>query len=479
MKKFLTSFISIIFIFTSLSTTLAQEQPPICFRSPDALNKYFSTIINVLNKVKSTNPQNSWWLKWLGEKTLQNGLGWASILLFFTLDWIWNFFANFFVIFHSYYIVRDWTKLINFKPYLTNKFLQLGKNWWLYQNIPSNTLESIKQLFKENPYFLLIWDNITTYADFIKYLWKNQLAVEELYFKALVSKDISNCSSLNTTFIKNIEPLLGDYPINKDHVNQLCTILRNKYLNWWEEFKCDTSIQDFLKSLNFIKNLWEKSKWATTRFECNRQRLKNALFWIEFKDPKCEKYGSVKVVKWFNVWVKWKINIQWAGDILFNLTTNSNKKIIDTENFNPDFSLFKVLWNKIKSGITDLWNTISDILTIKTKDKNPYTIPISDKDEFKANISYIISTVSQNKKNMSVNLWWIHPWWIWKNIGPKFPELSYYIWKGICIIDPEKEWCKESWLNPNYHLNTAPGIYQNLVSTCENESPNLGNCRYK
>ena len=129
-------------IFTSFSFA---ETAPICSSTPSELTNYFSIILNILSKVKQTNPENDWWLKWLLQKTLENGFWWPAILLFFWVEWFANFFQNIFVIFHESYIVRDWVKLINFKQYLTKKFLQIWENGWLYEDLPSDLKEDLQK----------------------------------------------------------------------------------------------------------------------------------------------------------------------------------------------------------------------------------------------------------------------------------------------------------------------------------------------
>ena len=463
---------TILIIIISLFSVSFANSPIICSATPEKLTNYFSSIINLLNKAKSSNPTNNWWLVWLWQKTLQNGIWWASILLFFTFDWLSNFFQNFFVIFHQSYIVRDWVKLINFKPYLTNKFLELWKNGWLYKPLSDKIKSSLKEQEKSNIFFVLkfVWNN---YKDFIKYLRKNQLALEELYFKIVVNKEISNCNNLDSTFIKEIEPLLGDFPISKQNLQKVCTFFKTAYLQSnWQEFICDKSLKETKKELSKLKNFSIISSDTAKRFKCNWQRLKNALFWSTIS-PECQNYWSVKLVKWWHVGIKWKINIEAAGDIIFNLTTNHKWKTIDTSNFNPDFSLLKIAWKKISNFFNSL--KTPEIKKYKTSKKNL----ITDKEDFINKINDITYTLSEAKKNTSVDFAWVYPGWIWKDVWPKFPILSYYIWKWICIISSNYPWCKEwlkflSWLK----LNTEPGIYENLVETCENESPHEWNCHY-
>jgi len=471
MKKILLIMSLLIFQTTySLS-----ENTEICSNSPTELNEYFSTIINVLNKAQASNPQNSWWVKWLLDKTLDNWLWSASVLLFFSLDSISDFFANFIVIFHQSYIVRDWGKLKNFKPYLTNKFLQLGKNWWLYQALPENLKNDITQKSNKNPYFLLqfAWTN---YANLIKFLRKNQLAIEQLYFKTVVTKDIGSCKNIDTTFIKHIEPLLWDFPINKNHVINLCENFKQNYLQPnWDEIVCDKDLKKiWTEWWAKLKQIWIMSEDTSDRYKCNWQRLLNAIFGSPI-DSECKWYGNVKLVKWWHIWIKWKISIEWAGDIVFNMVTNSNKKIVDTSNFNPDFKLLKEIWNNLSWYFHSTKKLFSEIKKYPTTSKNLSP----DKQDFIETINIISEKVSNYKKNMSVRIWWTYPGKIWKWIWPKFPELSYYIRKWICTISNNYPGCKEWSKNLNWlKLNTDPWIYENLVQTCENESPQKWNCKY-
>ena len=469
MKKLIISIILV--IFTSFSFA---ETAPICSSTPSELTNYFSTILNVLNKVKQTNPENDWWLKWLLQKTLENGFWWPAILLFFWLEWFWNFFQNLFVIFHEEYVVRDWVKLINFKQYLTKKFLQIWENGWLYEDLPSNLKEDLQKK-TNNPYFLLKF-NWNTYADFLKFLRYNQLAIESLYFSTVITKTIDNCNNVVNPFNTKSKSTktIPWFLINTNHVKQLCNELKDTYLSWGvKEFDCESNLD---KEINKFKQIWERSENANKRFECNWERLKNALFWTEFEKPECKWYWSVKVVKWWHIWVKWKVSIEWAWNIIFKATTDNTWSIIDTSNFNPDFSFFKTAIGVITWAANNILNTFKDLSQEKKIIRQNI---INDKEDFINQINSLSSQISNYKKKYSLKQWGIFPGVVWKNIWSKFPQLSYYIWKWICLLSNTYPWCKEwnemlNWLQ----LNQEPWIYENLVETCKNESPNKWTCEY-
>ena len=58
-----------------------------------------------------------------------------------------------------------------------------------------------------------------------------------------------------------------------------------------------------------------------------------------------------------------------------------------------------------------------------------------------------------------------------------FPTLSEKIRIATCTIDSKYPWCNDL---PAYIKSQLPQnwIYQNLVKTCENQSPFIGRCRY-
>jgi len=337
MKKILTIFLWFIFIGTSFA-----QQAQICSSSPDALNNYFSTIISTLNKIKKSKPKKKpTWLKALWAKLTQTVIWNAKLFTIFSLDWFSkNFFASFKILTHENYIVRDWVKLINFKSYISKAFSDFSQKWILEEKIPEETLNQLKNAIKSNYYFLHDLPNNATYEDFFKFIRDNQIDIESLYFLAVTNK--TNTSSLTTR-----------YPTIQKHIWDFFSSIRKKYLDKsYKEYKCSMDIQKTIEKIKEIIDLSKRSKNAIKRFQCNYQRLKAILQW---NSPSTQCW-NVKLVDKRQVWIKGKIQVQWAWKIILNAVTNSEWPIIDTSKFNPDFSLlFQKLWAIKKNIDTRNW----------------------------------------------------------------------------------------------------------------------------
>ena len=449
MKKIIILYTFTIFLLPFQS--LCEQTPAICNSTPDQLRWYFSTIISVINQIKNnttpnTTNQSSWfWALW--EKLLQTWVWSITLLSTFWVNWFFhNFFASFIIIFHQQYIVRDWTQLINFKKYIGKAFLDIASKWILEKKIPQEKINQLKQTIENNPYFLHYLDtNTLTYKRFFQYIRDNQQDIESIYL-------------LVTTNMEKLPPLTTHFPINKNHLNAIKTNFMQVYLDSsGKEYKCDLDIHKALKKIKEIINLSKKSKNAISRFKCNYNRLKNVLFWTPFY-WNC---GSVRLVEWWHIWVKWQIKVEWAWKILVNAITNDWKKVFDTSWFKPNFSFFKKLWSNIKKAIPFNYKT--------------WTISIAtyQKEQFIKEISTITKNIKNQKSQASNILLYVSPKFT-ENLTPQFPVLSEKIWIWICTIDSEYFWCD------NLTDNKYPDkwIYQNLVETCENQSPFIGKCRY-
>jgi len=426
--------------------TQAEQIPPICNSSPHELTDYFSSITSVLNQLDinfTTNSSSWFWALW--EKIAQT---WAWTIALFMTFWIdgflHNIFPSFKIIFHEPYVVRDWVKLINFKKYITQTFLKAASKWILKEKIPSQTLEKIKATIKSNPYFLHE-PEFQTYQQFFKYIRTNQQDIESLYL--LIIPRIVNKPSLTTTF-----------PINQQHLADIAKKF-NKYLDSnYKEYQCDIDLQKAIKKIKEIIKLSKKSKWAVDRFECNYKRLKNVLFWTPF-NWNC---WNVKLVEWRHIWVKWQIKVQGAWKILVNAVTNDGKKTFDTSNFNPSFRFSWKLWNNIKESFDS-----------KTSETN---FAKYSETKFINEIKIITTNIKNQKEKASTILLHVSSEFT-QNLTPQFPTLSEKIWIWICTIDTKYPWCNNL---PSNTKNKLPQkwIYQNLVETCENQSPFIWRCRY-
>ena len=468
MKKFLIILISAtLFLF---SHSFAEEQPAICNQSPEFLDNYLSTVVNILNTPDKNKKNTPSWLKWLWSKIIQPSLWWAAVLWLFWGIWTSTFLYNFIVIFKQQYIVRDWVKLINFEQYISKKYLELARNWTLSNNIPKEILDKVNK----SPYLILKFQ-WKTYNDLLFYLWKNQKYLENIFFYTVVlkKKDFSlnkdflnfNLTLKNDSYRTNLENKLEKAYPNRDHV-------------------CSPSLIQALKNLANIKKLSENFEKIWKNFTCNLNRLKEAL-WISVSwNTNC---WSVKLVKDWKFWVKWKVNIEWVWKIALNATANNTWDIITMDKWMK--KALNYIWNTISAAKNAIKNFFSDN---NTKDKNPKIsffsaikdsfkwekksdVNISNKNEqlFTDKINSIWTTINTNYNLASTDLSKLNTNSFFNWVWPEFVKLSKSIWKWICTIDNEYEWCDSL-----ENISSQDWIYQNMVKTCENQSPHLWNCRY-
>jgi len=453
MKKF---FSIILISFLLISQTFAIENE-ICNQSPQLLDNYFSSIISILDQATNKAQNQSSWIKALWAKLAQTGL-WAIVIasIFWLEGTFSNFFPSFIIIFHQSYIVRDWAKLINFKKYITKTALELARKWALEENLPKNIKTQLEQISQNNIYILYKTSslkNINNYENFLKFIYNNQIKVENIFFKAITS------IQLNTTF----SGTNNDFDPKK--INLLYNKLKNTYKPWGKEVKCEL----------IVKYDFKKFKNITKRFDCNFQRLKNALFGTKFENKECENYWNVKLVKWWHIWVKWKISVQGMGKILIDATTETWAKLIDTSKFKTD------IFNQIIENLSHIKNNIKNLReSLKIKKITPTKINLEKVplNNFIDEINTITQTVSQSSQQASYILTKTDSTSFTFNLLPKIPNTSYYIWKSICTIDSKYPWCEDSSQKGIYFNYPEKGIYQNLVETCENQSPFQWNCRY-
>jgi len=435
--------------------TQAEQISPICNSSPHELTDYFSSITSVLNQldINSTTNSSSWfWALW--EKIAQTWVWSITLFMTFWIDgFLHNIFPSFKIIFHEPYVVRDWVKLINFKKYITQTFLKAASKWILKEKIPSQTLEKIKATIKSNPYFLHE-PEFQTYQQFFKYIRTNQQDIESLYL--LIIPRIVNKPSITTTF-----------PINQQHLADIAKKF-NKYLDSnYKEYQCDIDLQKTIEKIKEVIKLSKKSKWAVDRFECNYQRLKNVLFESEIK-KECKSYGAVQLAQTVDKRISTSIHIQ-------------NKKEL------------KEIRNLIKSAIRKLFaksaqtkNNPKETKQEKTKEKEEKKIvefSSYQEDLFISEIEKLTKKMQIQKHNWSTALISVDP--VFANLTPQFPTLSEKIWIWICTIDTEYPWCNDLPSNTKNKLtsntknkSSQKEIYQNLVETCENQSPFIWRCRY-
>ena len=430
-------------IFDKLKTwDNGSSKAPICTSSPDFIDKYFSNNINILNKIswESNSSSNAYFALW--SKTLQTTLWSVWISAMFWVSWMWDFFQNFYILKEDPNVVRDWTKIINFKQYITKKALLGSRKWILLNNVPQN----IKDQINSSNSFIFGTYNIHTYTDLFSYLWNNQMAFEKIYYDKIVllnnrEEIINSIISTYTWEEQNIE-----------HINNIISEIESNYFKWDEKIKCNHSWNEFVDAMkNITCNLWwDKLSKASKRFSCNYNRLLYALnlWWSEWN---C---WSVKLKKEF---------ISLTGRLEANVSIEWFWKIISNN-----------IWWWIKHWISSTWNWMKKIWNIilhpvdnLTKNNTTKYNIINWWNSTIINNSYFDDQIKNIQKQIKIDydntikLTKIEPSKVTNGITPLFPEISYNIYKIIKKIDDESNW-----------------IYELTAKACENQSPFVWDCRY-
>lgn len=447
MKKLILYFTIIIFLswvsfawFCSSTSSSNPPKPPICSNSPDWLENYLESAVSMINSI-NTNKKISW-PKWLWEQAWQTPVWTVQVSLFFSISWLWNFFQNFFIIFEDQHIVRDWIKLIDFKQYITNKFLKVSWNWILTTNI--DNLSEIKTKITQWQYFLLKW-NIKTYKDILKYIWENQLLIEKIYYEELVNWWIKNVNSKNNVIQDIINSIKENTKFTIDENKQKVFIekLRKIYYENWKKIECSSTWTDFLKAIhNIVCNIWlDKVHESIQRFSCNYERLKYALnlWWSMWN---C---WSVRLKDWVSL--KDRIKINWLWKAKQDLT-----------------EIWKIISDKIPSKIHEWLKDLfkeEEQIPINWKYKREHNIDNLKLDKLTDSLKKIDEIITNDKNSINSIITKVEPSTFTHNTSIMFPEISHKIYNIRKLLE----------INDN-------SIYKNTATACENQSPYGGKCRY-
>jgi len=416
------------------------SKAPICTSSPDFIDKYFSDNINILNSI-SWKTNSSSWLTALWAKTLQTTLWTVWITLMFWSLWIWNFFQNFYILKEDPNVVRDWTKIINFKQYITKKTLLASRKSILTENIDEKIINQIKS----SNNFVFGTYKLHTYKDLFSYLWKNQIAFEQIYYDKIVLLDKKD-EIINQTILYNT----GE-EINLIHLNTIISKINNNYFKWNQKIECNNPFNDFIDAIkNITCNLWwDKLSKASKRFSCNYNRLLNALnlWWSEWN---C---WNVKLKKGLSLTDRLKVNasIEWVWKIMSNNSFTTG---------------WKELWNNIKKWFNSVLDWMKKIKNTILHPINKYNTitwdnTIINNTYFNNQIEYIQSQIETDYNETTKKLTSIEPWLVTNDTTKLFPEISQNIYKIINKIDDNIVW-----------------IYELTAKACENQSPSAWDCRY-
>ncbi len=433
----------------------AGEKPPICYSSPEIVDKYLQDMVYVISLVSNAKSNSSGlWALW--KKVWDTWIWSLAVATMFASNWLWNFFQNFIIIFKWPDIVRDRVKITNFQQYITKNALELSSKWILNQNI--SNLTAIKNYIKLKDSFIIEPDWITTYKDLFKYLWQNQILFEQIYYEKVVLKDSVN--AINHNVISTLLSNWYKFPINSNAL----FYVGNKF-DIYNKYNCNTFFDDFKKNLKHIicSVWWKELSKANDRFKCNYNRL---LYVLELWPKPKNQCWSVAIAKWIPLSkrVKSKVSVEWIWTLSYNNEWIQNWWTEDTQALNQmskDLKKYSWLINWIK----ELWSELnpSNWKAYKTFTWNvsPADYAIAKQTDF---INYNLNAVISDYNEVKNITNWLEPWnathWIttlFPQISQQIDEIRQKIWKSVSEKDT---------------------IYKNLEKTCQNQSPQKWNCSY-
>lgn len=409
------------------------EKEQICYSSPDFLENYLSNVIWIISKSNVSSKNGVDWLTWLWAKALQTPI-WAFVVAsHFATSWLWNFFQNFLIIFEDTHIVRDWTKLINFKQYLSNYFLNAGWNAILFENI--DNFNSVRNIIVSSDYFLIKFSWIEKYWDLFKYIWKNQVLLEKIYFD-IVKKWDFNYDKVLKKFENS-----SNFELNKQKIDEIVKKIKNEYYINWIKIECDSTWDEFIFAIhNIVCNVWaEKTNEAVERFQCNYDRLKSVL-WFGWSVWNC---GSVKQKDWISL--NERVKIDWLGQSKEEL--KELWKVITK----------KIPW-KVKAGLNELFLEKQDFWK-DVQIKNVNNVAKIWEESFINDIVLISEKIIEDKNQVNSAFVRVEPWDFTHNTTILFPQISKKIYD---IIDK---------------IESNVWVLENTSTACENQSPFGKKCR--
>ncbi len=435
------------------NTDWAWAKPPICYNSPEVVNKYLQDMVYVIWLTSNVSPTDSW-LGALWNKLKDTWIWSLGVATMFASNGVWNFFQNFVILKEmNPDVVRDRVKITNFQQYITQKALKIASEWLLNQNINNRIKERIINYTKWKSSFVIsfYW---STYKDLFKYLWDNQLIFENIYYDKIVLKE--NIGDIENNILnKNI-----GISINNMQIENL-----GKKFNVYKT-ECSTSWDDIKKDVKHIicSIWWDKLSKANARFHWNYRRLLYVLWlWGSADKSYAQKYWSVALAKTLSgSRFKAKVKVEWIWNLSYgnkNIKNGWNPDTASLNQMSKDLKKYSWLLNWIK----EIWSYFTNIKTYKTLKWNisPADYAIESQAEF---INNNLTSVINDYNDVTTNLAWVEPWKATHNITLLFPQISKQIDDII----------KKVWKS----VSTPGTIYKNIEKTCQNQSPNKWNCSY-
>lgn len=430
--------------FCDATPTQTPPKPPICNNSPDWLENYLENVSYIVDKIDISKKEK--WPSWLWSQTWKTPVWAVKISRFFISNGFSSFFQNFYIIFEDNHIVRDWTKLIDFKKKINKYFLQANWNSILNKNIDNQ--KEIQNKITQYSTFIVKW-NFKTYKEVLKYIWINQLIIEQIYFKEIVKWWISNINDIkNNDTIKDIISNMKDntqYTIDQNKLKKLIIQIKNTYYKDGKKIECSSTWGHFIKAIhNIVCNIWsDKTDKAIDRFECNYNRLEYTLG-LSGNEWNC---WSVQGKDWVSLKDKIKVNWLWET----KSKTQELWKIISDK-----------IPTKINAWLSSLFQSQGNEETNAT-DNMKHNISNLKLEQLKSKLNTTADTITEDKDAVNSMITKVEPGAFTHNTTKTFPQISNQI----------QQIRKKIW-GSNNGKNT---ILNNTATACENQSPFGGKCR--
>jgi len=408
---------------------------PICSESPEKIDNYIEDMVYLISLIPSNKTEYKN-IDWLWSKALDTVLWavWISLVVF--TDVWWEFFSNFFVIFKDQAIVRDWTKIVGLKWYISAKAIDNINEGSLNQKVKN--IEQIRDFTKNSPNFFisLEWDS---YKDLYRFLWRNQQIFERIFFSVVVRWEFPDDT------LQYIEDNWSTSTINKEKILKMANYLETTYKN----INCNTTWEDFIKKVKDIVCVYwkDKTQEAIDNINCNYDRLRKALYG-EASDGKC---GSIQL----------KPALSGNERIKLNWETDLKKwfwKVI------KQFDELKNVKTKLNEYKSDIWQMFESQPIYQEKIPPKQEPTKVDKDLLISNLENASNIVIEDDDKIGKKLIEVDTSDFTHNITQQAVEVSKNIFEVSKLIDG-------AWID--YKESAA----WKATDTCLNQSPFIWDCK--
>lgn len=415
------------------SSESAPAKAPICQNWPQFIERYLSDASNLISSAspwkKGTKVKDLW------HEALNTSVWAYEISKSFANAWLWNFHQNLTIISQDSHIIRDWSKIVNYKKYISKLYMKIAKEWDLIQDITNKN--EILQKIKNWSMFLLNPDwKINSYQDLFEYVWINHVLLEKIFHEKIESWAVK----IEEMIAKESKKI--GYSIELEKAKHFLEAIDNTYYKEWKKLECSKSRDNFIRHMNnIVCNIWDKdSKEAVERFNCNYQRLKSVL-WLWWSEGNC---WSEELKEW----------VPMNERIMFNW------------------------WWEIAEIMTEMWKIIKEDIPWATKDamnamfpprkdcrvddcgKETYDSNNIASSKYKSQMWVVTEQIIQDNNEVNSILSNVESSEFTHNTTIDFPKISEQIRRIRENVEKKED-----------------SIFENTAQACENQSPYGKKCR--